>query len=132
MGAAIFLTSDKDHSGGFGPQSWEGFGFHISQAAASKTTGGISVATLEGHFRERFGDYSKFDPFMDYSVTLFTYDLQPYADAFKKDGVPFYVAQWEAVQTKDTWYSLFFLTNASHYVIELASAREPTVDSKTL
>jgi len=115
-----------------GPQSWEGFGFHISGATASKTTGGISVADLESHFRERIGDYSKFDQFMDYSVSLFTYDLQPYADAFKKDSVPFYVAQWEAGQTKDTWYSLFFLVNASSYVIELTSPRAPTMDSKTL
>jgi hypothetical protein len=130
--AASFLTSNKDHSGGFGPQSWEGFGFHISQASASQTTGGLSVSTLEGHFRERFSDYSKFDQFMDYGVTLFTHDLQPYVDAFKSDKVPFFIAQWAAGQTKDTWYSLFFLSEASHYVIELTSARGPNVDSKTL
>lgn len=129
---ASFLTSDKDHTGGFGPQSWEGFGFHISEASGSKTTGGIKVSELEGHFRDRFGDYSKFDQFMDYGVTLFTYDLQPYADAFKKDNVPFFVAQWDAAQTQDTWYSLFFVAKASHYVIELTSASEPTLDSKTL
>merc|ERR1712039_639607 len=111
--AASFLTSDKDQSGGFGPQSWEGFGMHISGASASKTTGGISVSQLEGHFRDRFGDYSKFDQFMDYGVTFFTYDLQTYADAFKKDGIPFFVAEWEAAQTKDTWYSLFFLAKAT-------------------
>merc|ERR1719160_405142 len=128
--AATFLTSDKDHSGGFGPQSWEGFGFHISEASASKTTGGIKVSELESHFRERFGDYSKFDQFMDYSVTLFTYDLKPYADAFKKDNVPFLVAQWEAGQ--DTWYSLFVLSKASHYVIEPTSLRAPTVNTQTL
>merc|ERR1711953_1559243 len=72
------------------------------------------------------------DQFMDYGVTFFTYDLQTYADAFKKDGVPFFVAQWEATKTQDTWYSLFFLAKASHYVIELTSPREPAVDSKTL
>jgi len=130
--AASFLTSESDHSGGFGPQTWEGYGMHISGASASKTTGGISVSDLESHFRERFGDYSKFDQFMDYGVTFFTYDLQTYADAFKKDGVPFLVAQWEAEKTKDTWYSLFFLSKASHYVIELTSARKPSVDSTTL
>lgn len=130
--AASFLTSDKDHTGGFGPQSWEGFGIHISGASASKTTGGISVAELESRFRERFGDYSNFDQFMDYGVTFFTYDLQPYADAFKEDHVPFFIAQWNAVQTNDTWYSLIFLSEASHYVIELTSPRSPTNDSKTL
>merc|ERR1712032_183695 len=51
---------------------------------------------------------------------------------FKEDGVPFFVAEWEAEQTKDTWYSLFFLVNASHYVIELTSAREPAVSLKSL
>merc|ERR1712139_231905 len=104
--------------GGFGPQSWEGFGFHISEASGSKTTGGVSVAELESHFRERFGDYSKFDQFMDYGET------------FKKDNVPFLIAQWEAGQ--DTWYSLFVLSKASHYVIELTSLRAPTGNSKTL
>jgi hypothetical protein len=128
--AASFLTSDKDHSGGGGPQSWEGFGIHISGASASKTTGGISVQELESHFSARFGDYSNFDQFMDYSVTFFTYDLQSYADAFKNDGVPFLVAEWEAEKTRDTWYSLFFTTNASHYVIELTSPRKPAVDSR--
>jgi hypothetical protein len=130
--AASFLSSDKDQSGGFGPQTWEGFGIHISGASASKTTGGISVAELESRFRERFGDYSKYDQFMDYGVTFFTYDLQPYADAFKKDGVPFFLAQWNAEQTSDTWYSLFFLANASHYVMELTSARKPAVDVETV
>jgi len=127
--AASFLTSSNDHSGGQGPQSWEGFGIHITDVTAAKTTGGITVAELEGHFRDRLGDYSKFDQFMDYSVTFFTYDLKPYADAFKKDGVPFFVAQWEAEQTKDTWYSLFFLVNRSHYVIELTSTINPSVGS---
>merc|ERR1719343_1615470 len=69
---------------------------------------------------------------MDYGVTFFTYDLQTYADAFKKDGVPFFVAEWSAAQSGDKWYSLFFLAKASHYVIELTSARQPTLDSKTL
>jgi hypothetical protein len=130
--AASFLTSSKDQSGGMGPQTWEGFGLHISEAQSSKTTGGIKVAELEAHFRERFGDYSKFDQFMDYSVTFFTYDLQPYVDAFKKDGVRFFVAQWAADKTNDMWYSMFFLTNASHYVFELTSPRAPTVASISL
>merc|ERR1712050_420718 len=65
-------------------------------------------------------------------ATFFTYDLQTYADALKEDRVPFFVAQWEVEKTKETWYSLFFLANASHYVLELTSPREPTLDSKTL
>lgn len=41
--AATFTTSSKDHSGGMGPQSWEGFGIHLPDVDAAKTTGGISV-----------------------------------------------------------------------------------------
>jgi hypothetical protein len=128
--AASFLTSSNDHSGGFGPQQWEGFGIHISEVTTAKTTGGITVAELEGHFRERFGDYSEFDQFMDYGLTFFTYDLQPYVDEFKKDSIPFFIGQWTAEQTNQMWYSLFFLSNASHYVFELTSPREPSVDSR--
>lgn len=130
--AANFLTSSKDHSGGFGPQTWEGFGIHITDVSTSKTTGGITVAELSSHFSERFGDYSKFDQFMDYGVTFFTYDLQPYADAFKADGVPFFMGQWTAEKTQDTWYSLIFLSKGSHYVIELTSAQKPSVAESTL
>jgi hypothetical protein len=128
--AASFLTSSNDHTGGFGPQQWEGFGIHISQVTTAKTTGGITVPELEGHFRERFGDFSEFDQFMDYGVTFFTYDLQPYVNEFKKDGIPFFIGQWAAAQTNQMWYSLFFLTNASHYVFELTSPRAPSVDSR--
>merc|ERR1719262_632985 len=69
---------------------------------------------------------------MDYGVTFFTYDLQPYYDAFKKDGVPCFVGQWTDKQSQDTWYSLVFLTKHSHYVIELTSARKPNMGSTNL
>merc|ERR1719238_585810 len=130
--AANFQTSSNDHSGGMGPQSWEGFGIHLPQLPDTKTTGGISVADLEGHFKARLGDHSEFDQFMDYSVTFFTYDLKPYVDSFTKDGVPFFLGQWEAQQTKDTWYSLIFLVRDSSYVIELVSAAQPSTESANL
>jgi len=41
------------------------------------------------------------------------------------------IGQWEAGQSKDTWYSLFVLSKASHYVIELTSLRKPTANSET-
>jgi len=68
----------------------------------------------------------------DYGVTFFTYSLQTYADAFKTDGVPYFLAEWEAKETQGTWYSLFFLANASHYVIELASPNAPSMLLKSL
>lgn len=121
---ATFQTSSKDQSGGSGPQSWEGFGMHITDVTSSKTTGGIDVSKLEGDFKGRLGDHSAFDQFMDYSVTFFTYDLQSYIDAFKADGVSHFVGQWRHKQ--DAWYSLIFLVKSSQYVIELVSTIKPS------
>jgi len=122
--AATFQTSSNDHTGGQGPQSWEGFGMHITDVTTAKTTGGITVSKLESDFKARLGDHSAFDQFMDYSVTHFTYDLQPYIDAFKADGVSHFVGQWQ--HEKETWYSLIFLVRSSHYVVELVSTIKPS------
>jgi hypothetical protein len=69
---------------------------------------------------------------MDYSVTFFTYDLQPYYNAFKKDGVPCLVAQWAVEDTEQMWYSLFFLVHKSSYIIELTSAVKPELGSSKM
>jgi hypothetical protein len=122
--AASFQTSSKDHSGGFGPQTWEGFGIHITDVTSAKTTGGITVTKLESDFKARLGDHSTFDQFMDYSDTFFTYDLQPYVEAFKADGVSHFLGQWQ--HSTDTWYSLIFLVESSHKVIELVSTIKPS------
>lgn len=128
---ASFLTSDKDHTGGFGPQTWEGFGIHNPDVTSAKTTGGIPVSELEQHYRDRLGDFSSFDQFMDYSITFFTVDLQSYHDTFKKDNIPFLLAQWETSE-KDTWYSLIFNVNRSAHVIELVSNKKPSGSSESL
>jgi len=118
--AATFTTSSKDHSGGFGPQSWEGFGIHLPNVLAAKTTGGISVDELEAKYAARIGDHSQFDAFMDYSTAFFTYDLQHYIDIFKADNVKHFLGQWTD-GSKRQWYSMIFLVPQSTYVIELVS-----------
>ena len=118
---ATFLTSDDDQTGGQGPQSWEGFGIHTVNVTGATTTGGIPVDKLEANFRDRFGNGAAYDQFMDYSITFFTADFQPYYDAFTKDQVPFTLAELET-EEKDTWYSLIFLVNRSTHVIELVSS----------
>merc|ERR1711907_59624 len=85
--AATFETSSKDHSGGQGPQSWEGFGIHLPDVTKAKTTGGMTVGELKAKYSQRFGDFKKFDAFFDYSVTFFVHDLQHYVDLFKTDGI---------------------------------------------
>jgi hypothetical protein len=118
--AATFTTSNNDHSGGMGPQSWEGFGIHLPNVEAAKTTGGISVAELETKYAARIGDHSEFDAFMDYSTAFWTYDLQHYIDIFKADDVKHFLGQWTDGSDRQ-WYSMIFLVPQSSYVIELIS-----------
>jgi len=118
--AATFTTSSKDHSGGFGPQSWEGFGIHLPEVTGFPTTGGITIEELEAKYAARIGDHSKFDAFMDYSTAFWTYDLQHYIDIFTADKVPFFLGQWKDA-SKRQWYSMIFLVPQSCYVIELIS-----------
>merc|ERR1719247_3685561 len=92
---ATFLTSDNDHTGGFGPQDWEGFGIHMPDVTAAKTTGGLSVAELKKKYDGRLGDMSKFDSFMDYSVTFFVYDLKHYEAMFSSDNINHFLGQWK-------------------------------------
>ena len=56
------------------PEKGEGFGLHLVNVETSKTTGGINVSALEAHYDANLGDFSKFVPWMDYSVQLFSTD----------------------------------------------------------
>jgi hypothetical protein len=107
-----------------GPQAWEGFGIHTVDVTDAKTTGGWTVEKTEGVFLDRLGEHISYDPFMDYSITFFTYTLQPYITALAQDKVPFLLAQWES-DAKETWYSMVFLVHKSQHVIELVSQQKP-------
>lgn len=123
--AATFETSDKDNSGGMGPQSWEGFGIHLPNVEAAQTTGGLAVDELLEKYVQRFGDFSKFDAFMDYSATFYTYDLQHYIDAFQTDSIKHFLGQWKD-SSDGLWYSMIFQVPRSTYVIELVSQMTPS------
>jgi hypothetical protein len=122
--SATFETSSGDHSGGMGPQDWEGFGIHMPDVSAAKTTGGLTIAELKEKYDGRLGDMSKFDAFMDYSVTFFVYDLQHYVDIFSSDSISHFLGQWKDSRG-DTWYSLIFRVPSSTYMIELVSLMQP-------
>jgi len=123
--AATFETSDNDNSGGMGPQSWEGFGIHLPNVEAAQTTGGLSVDELLEKYVSRFGDFSKFDAFMDYSVSFYTFDLQHYIDAFQTDSINHFLGQWKD-GSNGLWYSMIFQVPQSTYVIELVSQMKPS------
>jgi hypothetical protein len=73
----------------------------------------------------RLGDLSRFDAFMDYSVTFYTHDLQHYVDMFQTDDVSHFLGQWKG-NSGSQWYSLIFLVPKSSYVIELVSQMKPS------
>ena len=112
------------------PYKGEGFGLHLVNVVASKTTGGIDVATLEGHYETNLGDMSTYVPFMDYSVQLFTTNLPAYAAAFAKDSVPMLTASWTATSSDSTaaagtWYSIFVHVPKSQMVLEIIGTEAP-------
>merc|ERR1712023_185656 len=53
----------------------KGFGLHCVNVSNHLTTGGLSTAEVEAHFNVKLSDMSKFDSFMDYSVTFYTTGL---------------------------------------------------------
>jgi len=106
------------------PMPGEGFGLHLVNVVASSTTGGLSIAELEDKYTDRLGDFSSFDPFMDYSIQLFTANLPAYAAAFAKDEVPHLLASWPA-GSGSTWYSIFVRVPGSQMILELQGRDHP-------
>jgi hypothetical protein len=95
---------------------------------AARTTGGITVDELFAKYVSRFGDFSKFDAFMDYSVTFYTSDLQHYIDLFQTDSIKHFLGQWQDGSSR-TWYSMIFQVPQSTYVIELVGQNKPSAAS---
>ena len=100
--------------------NWEGFAVHMA-AVTADTTGGLPVGDLESLFAQRLDNFSSgtMDAFMDYSVTFFTQNLNPYLEAFARDDVPLFLARWEAANTGTPWYSLFFMLPGTFYKLPI-------------
>merc|ERR1719247_2232601 len=71
-----------------------GFGMHLVNVSASKTTGGMSVAEVEAQFSSKLGDMSGFDSFMDFNAMFYTTGLAAYQSTFKADGVGMFITTW--------------------------------------
>ena len=111
------------------PTPSEGFGLHLVDVYDSKTTGGLNVSVLEQHYSDHMGALAagRVDPWLDYSVALFTADLDTYGATFKADNVSTLTASWDATTStgKATWYSLFVHVPASQMIIELVGPKNP-------
>ena len=108
------------------PMPFEGFGLHLVNVQTAKTTGGIDVSVLEGHYTKRMGGYASYDAFMDFSAVLWCGDLPGYAKRFAADGVKFLAGSWKA-DTGDTWYSLIVQTPGTQMIVELVGKESPAV-----
>ena len=102
------------------PNAGEGFGIHLVNVWDSPTTGGLEVAELETKFAAAIGDLATYSSLLDYGVAFYAVDLDAYADAFAKDGVPTLKASWTTAGG-DTYYSLFVAVPHSVLVVELIS-----------
>lgn len=94
-----------------------GFGMHLVNVSASKTTGGLSTAEVEAQFTSKLGDMSTFDSFMDYNAMFYTTGLAAYQSTFKADGVGMYTTTWE--YNSKTWTSIFVHVPNTQLVLEL-------------
>merc|ERR1712070_643398 len=74
----------------------------------------------EAHFNSKLGDMTKFDAFMDFSVTFYTTGIEQYAAAFDKDSVPYYTTTWED-DSAQSYTSLIVQVAKSPMILELTS-----------
>lgn len=114
----VYTTREISPSPRFSPPPGNGFGLHLVSVPGHKTTGGLSVEEVESHFKEKLGDMSAFDSFMDFNVVFATSSLQSYKDAFDLDGVKYLVGSWSDSQSK-TYSSMFVQVPDSQLVLEL-------------
>ena len=73
---------------------------------------------MEGIFREKFGDWSALDGFMEYNLGLWSHDLTPLAQELQEAGEPHLLLSWE--EGGETYYSLLF-SPCGFIVFELIS-----------
>jgi len=99
-----------------------GFGLHCVNVSNHLTTGGLSTAEVEAHFKSKLGDMKEYDSFMDYSVTLYTSSLAQYAAAFDKDEVPYYTTTSQD-QNGESYTSLIVQVDKSQMILELTSKK---------
>jgi len=111
------------------PDPGNGFGLHQVNVSNHLTTGGRSVAEVEGEFDTKLSGMSDFDAFMDYNAMLYTSDLAGYVSAFKADSVPTYAASWS--QDGKTYTSVF-LHVRGQVVLELTSDQDQSVIAAAL
>jgi len=99
-----------------------GFGLHCVNVSNHLTTGGLTTAEVEAKFNSKLGDMTKFDSFMDFSVTFYTTGLTAYAAALDKDKVPYYTTSSQDANG-NSYTSLIVQVAKSPMILELTSKK---------
>jgi len=106
----------------------DGFGIHAINCT-QHPYGDIGLSEMEHTIQAKYGDFSKYDAFMDDNMGLWTNDLDPYVRAFQKDNVPFMPLKWSSGGRQ--YYSI--LTNPCGFIlIELMSDTITLIDPDTM
>jgi len=100
------------------PQPGNGFGLHLVSVPGHKTTGGLTVEVVEGHFNSKLASMKSFDSFMDFNVVFATSSLSSYKSAFDKDGVKYFAGQWSDSQNSQ-YSSIIVQVPGSQLLLEL-------------
>jgi len=95
-----------------------GFGVHMPTSGVRSTGDGVlNVSAVEQIVTTKLGKLDHFDAWMDYSVGLWTTDLDSYLDAFDSAGVPYFAAEWTTGTIQA--FSIFVHVEGSQLILEL-------------
>lgn len=106
-----------------------GMGIHaINTTARPFLVDDLTIQQLEAHFTDKIGDHSKYDSFMDYTLVLYTPDLDTYMSKFDDAGEAYLPLEWTG-ESGDTYYSIIKQVPDSQIVLELVSDSKPSTSA---
>jgi len=103
------------------------FGLHLVNLS-SRPYGVMDNVDVERHFTDKLDrafHAQAYDASMDFSVVMYAQDLDRYAEAFRKDTIPFLALIW-VDDAACTWYSLIAQVAKSQMIIEIVSNIRPS------
>ena len=83
-----------------------GFGLHTINCTYHPY-GDYPLEYMEGAIQDAVGNWSTYQPFMDYNTAFWSYDINSYISDFQKDGVNFLPLKWKSDDGK-MYYSILF------------------------
>lgn len=109
-----------------------GFGLHLVNLTHRLTTGGNSVQEVESYFATKFSTMVStgvYDSFADYSIGLYTDDVDTLISAFDSDSVSYTTLEWTS--DGSTWYSVMVLVPTTHMVLEIYASSSSLLASRS-